>query len=244
MKRQKRYFGLLSIMLCMVLMCSMTSCIRKQEDKGKEVSKILKVTDFHSIKASGNATVVCHTGPTASVKVSGYEADLKQVKVSVEDGCLLVNQSSTWDSRKGTIFSGMSNSVTIEVTAPKLDGCQVEGNAEVQMMDQMTVPRFTLVAFGNASCDMSDLQSDSLSVQLSGNSSAQLCSATVAQYAKVSLAGNSDAQIKLDHAGKVDVDAAGNASVTLTGTLIGKVQSQVAGNADINNQTTQVKPKK
>ena len=112
MKRQKRYFGLLSIMLCMVLMCSMTSCIRKQEDKGKEVSKILKVTDFHSIKASGNATVVCHTGPTASVKVSGYEADLKQVKVSVEDGCLLVNQSSTWDSSSnstgGVVFFGMT----------------------------------------------------------------------------------------------------------------------------------------
>lgn len=242
MKRPKRYFGLLSMMLCVVLMCSMTSCIRKKQDQGKKVTQSIKVTDFHRIKVSGNAAVVCRTGAVASVKVSGYEADLKQVKVTVEDGCLEVNQSSTWESRPGSLFSSFSNTATIYVTVPQLDGCQVEGNADVRIEDKMTAPRFALVVFGNASCDMKALQSDSLSVQISGNASANVHAAAVAKYARVSSAGNSDVQILLDHAGNVDADATGNSSVTLTGTLTGKVQSEVAGNADINNQTTQVKP--
>ncbi len=244
MNNNKRYYGLFSIIMCMVLMCSMTSCIRKKQDLGKKVSQTQKVDDFQRIKVTGNAVVVCHKGAATAVKVSGYEAEMKQVTVKVEDGCLIVNQSSASAIRQGAIFSTNTNTVVIDVTVPQLDGCEVSGNADVRIQDTMTVPRFALDVSGNASCYMQALASDSLSMQVSGNADATLDLAAIAKYVYVGSGGNASAQLFLEHAGDVEAEAVGNADITLTGTYTGKLNSQASGNSSVENHANKVTPKK
>lgn len=232
----------LIVIVSLIMMCTLTSCIRKKRDKGKMVTRTLKVDDFHSMNISGNATVVYHVGPKTSVKVSGYEADVQDLKASVTDGCLSIDYGKGGGSSSVIVLFNNNSyyDVTIDVIAPHIDACKVTGNAYMEMASPIIEPRFELTLKGNSNCDFGPLKVDSAVVTLKGNSYATFKSVT-AKHAAISLSGNSNVNVNLENAGDVDIKGKGNADVTLTGTLWGKVSTDISGNMQIDNQTIPVK---
>ncbi|WP_077195275.1 GIN domain-containing protein [Prevotella ihumii] len=230
----------LSIVACGLIF---TSCIRKKQDLGKEITKNIKVDSFQDIEVLGNTYVEIVPGDTFKVVVEGKEQLVNNIVAKVKDGVLTIDQKEEKQWRKGEIsfkvFSRKDYWATVRITMPALRCVAVGGNANINTLEPMQGDSVNFTVDGNGSIDITGLKTKLLQIGVEGNASMDFKNLT-AQRTAVTIDGNCRLDSHFVNSGAVEMRIDGNASVNLTGTTESEPVCRTNGNSSIVDNTTRM----
>ena len=207
---------------------------RDDGTRGPDVTRTLEWTGGQTLTIDLSADVDYVQGPTAGVTVTG-PAQLVE-KVRLVDGRL------TWADRDGpnheTVVFGRrehgrgiwvhSEEVKIVVTAPNINSFNLEGSANLMLLDY---DQDTLQVDISGSGEVSATgRARALEVDISGSGDADL-GALSATDANVAIAGSGDAVVA--PTGRADITIAGSGDVVLN-TRPATVNQQVSGSGEVD----------
>lgn len=207
---------------------------RDDGTRGPDVTRTLEWTGGQTLTIDLSADVDYVQGPTAGVTVTG-PAQLVE-KVRLVDGRL------TWADRDGpnheTVVFGRnehgrgiwvhSEEVKIVVTAPNINSFNLEGSANLMLLDY---DQDTLQVDISGSGEVSATgRTRALEVDISGSGDADL-GALSATDANVAIAGSGDAVVA--PTGRADITIAGSGDVVLN-TRPATVNQQVSGSGEVD----------
>lgn len=235
-------FAIKALLLTALCATTLTSCIMRKEDPGKEVKKTIPVTPFENIDVNGNASVYLQQGDSFKVVMVGMENEIKRTEVSCKDGILFIDEAGNGETggyQKMT-FDYHFNHTKVYVTMPRLRKLEQMGNSDIEMQKPFTGDSILFEIQGNASMDIAGLKADYLGIRILGNASADLRNLTV-ETMLLGIQGNASVNADMKDAGNVSVGIEGNASVELTGTTRVRPSIDITGNGSVSNNTTRSK---
>lgn len=210
---------------------------RDDGTRGPDVIRTLEWTGGQTLTVDLSADVDYVQGPTAGVTVTGPAELVERVR--------LVDGRLTWADRDGpnheTVVFGRRNGgrgiwvhseeVKIVVTAPDINSFNVEGSANLMLLDY---DQDTLQVDISGSGEVSATgRTRALEVDISGSGDADLGSLAVTD-ANVAIAGSGDAVVA--PTGRADISIAGSGDVELT-TRPATVNQQVSGSGEVDFAT-------
>ena len=196
------------------------------------------------IEVAGPYDVQVRTGGKAGVSVKGPENVIDQMVVEVDGNELQIRQ------KKGKMFRygwGKHSTVTVEVTAPSLEGAAIAGSGDMKV-DKVKGPAFQGAVAGSGSLSLASLEVETLKLDIAG--SGDINAAGKANDADYSIAGSGSVKspkvtsqtLKVSIAGSGDVaaHATGTANISIVGsgdvTVTGGAKCTVSkmGSGDAN----------
>lgn len=185
---------------------------------GKLVEQVRQIDDFTALKSFIAADISYEQGPAPSLKISGGENVLKNLKTEVKDGKLTIeldgNFSMTHEikivmtspSLKSVAFSGAG-----KLTATNLKGdkfkAKLSGSGRVKLSGESESVNLSLSGSGNI--DASNLRASELDVDLSGSGSIH---GYAENSAEGDLSGSGSIRIS-GHPAERSIDKSGSGSV-------------------------------
>ncbi len=210
-----------------------------------ETSRSFPVSNFSSIEVAGPYDVQVHTGGKAGVSVKGPQKMLDQMVVEVKGTELRIGQKR--DGMFRSVHWGKHSTITIEVSAPTLDGAAIAGSGDIKV-DRVKGSAFRGAVAGSGSLSVASLEVDKLKLEIAG--SGDILAAGKATDADYSIAGSGSVNspkvtsqtLKASIAGSGDIAAhatdsanisiMGSGDVTVTGGAKCTISKMGSGNAN------------
>ena len=140
----KKLFMFIAAVLALVSCSSVTSNkedIMVQEDR--------KVGKFTSIAIQGSPTVIYRQGNTCTVKVRANKSVIKDIKTTIDKGCLNVSMKGNG----GFFVFSKEKPITIYVTSPDLIGVEIAGSGDFKSEMPLDTDNIRLVVRGSGDID-------------------------------------------------------------------------------------------
>ncbi|WP_224240514.1 head GIN domain-containing protein [Hyalangium gracile] len=162
-----------------------------------------EVSDFDGVAISHGLEAQVKVGPK-SVRISGDEKRLAQVRTEVVDGKLIVRME------KNSWFGSNSKGVRVTISTPRLTSVEASGGAEVDA-EATTADTFTVESSGGGELSVRNVDAKSLKVEASGGGEVTLKGR--ADTMKVEASGGAEVHGKDLSLRALDVEASGGAQV-------------------------------
>ena len=219
--------------------------VNRAHSAGPETSRSFPVGNFSSIEVAGPYDVQVRTGGKPGVSVKGPEKLVDQMEVEVRGNELRIGQKK--DRMFRSMHWGKGSTVTIEVSAPSLDGAAIAGSGDMNV-DKVKGSAFRGSVAGSGSLSVASLEVNTLKLSIAG--SGDIDAAGTAADADYSIAGSGSVKspkvtsktLKASIAGSGDIRAnvtdsanisiVGSGDVTVTGGAKCNVSKMGSGNAN------------
>ncbi len=231
------------LLLAIIGIGTLSFCIRKKDNLGKEIQRTIAVTPFENIEVNGNADVFIQQGDSFQVVLKGKEKYIDLTKITCLNGTLTIDQGWKDASSVQEMTFGITDrmSTKIYVTLPRLRKLAQTGNSSISIDKPFTGDSILFDIQGNADINIAKLKADYLNVYILGNASADFTNLTVGKT-EMEIQGNASLDAHMNNAGEVSLSIQGNASVDLDGTTRTEPHINITGNASVSNNTTRIKP--
>ena len=165
-----------------------TGCIGAmiQGDGGPVTSQTVDQTGYTKINISGSADLIVKIGPEESINLEGNQDRVDNVKISVEDGVLVIDE----DHDGGFGFS--SGKLKITVTAPMITSVKLSGSGDIDITGAHG-DSFEATISGSGDINMSG-EVDSAAFKISGSGDI-MAKGLKAKDVTVSISGSGDADV-------------------------------------------------
>jgi len=186
---------------------------------GGSTSRTYDVGSFDAVSLEGRHDVIVKVGAPASVRAEGDANALDQLKISVDNGSLKVEEKKhgwNWGSNKGH--------ATIYVTVPALKAAALGGSGNIRI-DHVDGRDFSASVGGSGNIDLATMQVGKADFSLAG--SGNIKAAGKASNASISIAGSGNvnagnvetrtASISIMGSGNANIRALDKADVVLMG---------------------------
>jgi Putative auto-transporter adhesin, head GIN domain len=187
---------------------------------GDSTSRTYDVGAFNAVSLEGSHDVIIKVGAPASVRAEGDSEALDQLKISVENGSLKVEEKKhgwNWGS-------GNRGHATIYVTVPSLKAAALGGSGNIRI-DRVEGGNFSASLGGSGNIDLAAMQVGKADFSLAG--SGNIKAAGKASSASISIAGSGNvnaanveartASVSIMGSGDADIRALDKADVVLMG---------------------------
>ncbi len=196
--------------------------------EGASREETRQVDDFNGVEISHGLKAEVTVGPK-SVRLSGDEKKLSQVRTEVVNGTLMVRmEKESWH--------GSAHGIRVIISTPKLTHVDASGGSQVEAQ-ATAADSFSAEASGGGSISVKNLDSHKLSVEVSGGS-------------EVTLQGRAD-ELKLEASGgaqvhgkeltlkSLDVDASGGTQIEANPSE--RIEADLSGGSsvDVDSNPTQ-----
>jgi hypothetical protein len=163
-----------------------------------------EVPDFDGVKVSHGLSAKVMVGPK-SVRITGDEKQVSQVRTEVEDGKLVVRmEKSSWFGSKS------AKGIQVTISTPKLTSVEASGGADVEA-EATATENFVAEASGGADLSVRNLDAKKLTVDTSGGGEATLKGR--ADMATMEASGGAEIHARELSLKSLTVDASGGGSV-------------------------------
>ncbi len=180
-----------------------------------------EVSDFEGVQVGSGLKAKVTVGPK-SVRVSGEEKQVGQVRTEVKDGKLVVwVEKSSWFSR--------TSGVQVTISAPKLTSVASSGGAEVEA-EVAATDTFTAEASGGADLIVRNVDAKTLKVESSGG--AEVTVQGRADSASVDCSGGAEVHGQELSLKVLEVDASGGATVKANPT--DRIEADASGGSTVH----------
>jgi hypothetical protein len=190
------------------------------EDHGPQSTKEVTLSGFTAIEANGAIDLTVVVGSAETIKVEGSKERVENLKTSVKDGTLVLEEDSHG-------LFGNNGRLHVTVTLPALNALGVNGSGDANVT-AVKSEAFKLAINGSGDIDVAGEASD-FSVVINGSGDVNARSLKT-KTCDVSIAGSGD--IAVAASDELSVSVAGSGDVTYFGDP--KVTSAVTGSGDVN----------
>jgi Putative auto-transporter adhesin, head GIN domain len=220
------FFGFLAVVTMFLASCNFNDNVW---GSGDVITETRTHQDFHALMVSTPGEVEVRTGPQFRVEVSCEESLMPLLETSVDNGVLKV-------SFRKQVFD--ADDVRIRVTAPRWDGFEVRGSADVDVVDAIQGTLLDLFVSGSGDVKVFKLDFDRVKARISGSGNVTLTGEADDLNASITGSGNIRALECPVQTAIVTVSGSGDARVNVQKTLEANVSGSgnidVRGNAVIN----------
>lgn len=223
-------------------------------------SRSVAVGDFSGIDVSGQIDVRLSQGQQASVVLSGPKNLLEYITAEVKDGVLHLSHKDgvqfEYDDDASKIVatvttpeitmldvSGQSGLVTATAIEAKELTVEVGGQSELKLAYPVTATGFTATVKGQSDFDMTGCNARSMSVNVSGQSDADLKGEYVADAMRLNASGQSEIEVDGNVAAKLmDVSTSGQSDFGMKGNVTAdRGVFNASGQSDIKLDNGEIK---
>jgi hypothetical protein len=191
------------------------------EEPGKGATR--DVPDFDGVQVSNGLKAKVTVGPK-SVRISGDEKQVSQVRTEVVDGKLVVKmEKSSWFS------SHSSKGILVTISSPKVTSVEASGGADVDAEASAT-ETFEAEASGGADINVRNLDAKKLKIDVSGGSEATLNGRT--DMADMDASGGAEIHAQELSIKVLNVDASGGCTVEANPTE--RIAADVSGGSTVH----------
>jgi hypothetical protein len=187
-----------------------------------------QVDDFNGVEVSHGLKAEVTVGPK-SVRLSGDEKKLSQVRTEVVNGTLVVRmEKESWH--------GSSQGIRVIISTPKLTHVDASGGSQVDAQ-ATAADAFSAEASGGGSISVKNLDSHKLSVEVSGGSEVTLQGR--ADELKLEASGGAQVHGKQLTLKSLDVDASGGTQIEANPSE--RIEAELSGGSsvDVESNPTQ-----
>ena len=223
----KKLFMFIAAVLALVSCSSVTSNkedIMVQEDR--------KVGKFTSIAIQGSPTVIYRQGNTCSVKVRANKSVIKDIKTTIDKGCLNVSMKGNG----GFFVFSKEKPITIYVTSPDLIGVEIAGSGDFKSEMPLDTDNIRLVVRGSGDIDVKDIEALTTDISVIGSGEIDVNQQKVINT-DVRLSGSGDITIKCESCGNINSNLTGSGDISIYGS-VNNISKQKAGSGDYNINVT------
>ena len=224
---------------------AVAACGVNRANAGAETSRSFPVGNFSSIEVAGPYDVQVRTGGKPGVSVKGPEKLVDQMEVEVRGNELRIGQKK--DRMFRSVHWGKHSTVTIEVTAPSLDGAAIAGSGDMNV-DKVKGNAFRGSVAGSGSLSVGSVEVATLKLSIAGSgdidasgkandadysiagSGSVRSPKVTSQTLKASIAGSGD--IRANVTDSANISIVGSGDVTVTGGAKCNVSKMGSGNAN------------
>ncbi|HXH62011.1 MAG TPA: head GIN domain-containing protein [Fimbriimonadaceae bacterium] len=186
---------------------------------GPQSTKDFNMTGFEKISSNGSMSLTVKVGGAESIKANGDQDRINNLKMSVEDGELVIKEDSkNWFGSHGKLH--------IDITLPKLTALAINGSGDATV-DGVDSDSFSVSISGSGDITATG-QAEKCTVSVSGSGDIDV-SKIKSKSATVEIAGSGN--IAVDASDTLDATISGSGNVSYTGDP--KVTKQVAGSGSI-----------
>lgn len=180
------------------------------------------VPDFNGVEVSHGIKAQVTIGPK-SVRVSGDEKQVAQIRTEVVDGKLVVRvEKNSW-------FGSSSKGVRVTISTPKLTSVEASGGSDVDA-EASAADAFSIESSGGSDVNVRNLDAKKLKVDISGGGDVTLKGRSDALAVEAS--GGSEVHGKELSVKSLDVDASGGAEVEANPTE--RIAAELSGGSTVH----------
>jgi hypothetical protein len=196
-----------------------------QAGSGTVITETRSVQDFESISVSYPAEVVVRQGETVSVRVTGEDNVLAQLRIQVRHGVLYVEGNQPYWLN----YVVPTRAVVVEVTVTDLRDLDFSSAGSVQIED-LQADALALSISGAGNLDLSAIDAERLDCKLSGAGSLQADGTVQTLDVQVSGLGSFEGADLLAQSADVQLSGVGSATVWVED----KLRADVSGVGSVN----------
>lgn len=223
--RRSLQAALITAAAAMAAACGAT----RAADAGPATSRSFPVGHFSSIEVAGPYDVRVRTGGKPGVSVTGPQNILDRMVVEVDGGELRIHSKK--DGMFRSMHWGEHSPVTIEVSAPMLDGAAIAGSGDIAI-DRVKGAAFRGAVAGSGALSIGAVAVDKLTLDIAGSgdieaagtsgeadykiagSGSVISPKVVSQTLTVSIAGSGDVAAHATGTAKISIMGSGDVNVT------------------------------
>jgi len=201
-----------AITLMIFLLSSCAICI---DGEGVDVEEARELEAFSELEIDIDADVVVHIGDQPSVVISAQENLLDVIRTDVRGGTLIIDAEPCIRS---------SNPLIIDITAISLSSIQLNGSADITILDELHSDDFDLKINGSGNIT-TDIFTNDLRIKINGSGDVMISGA--AKEADIVINGSGDvwaaslqayqAHVKINGSGNTSINALNDLKVTVKG---------------------------
>ncbi len=139
------------------------------EAQGKEITRNFKVGDFTDIHISGGFDVYFVQGNTTSIKVTGKEDDVMNVKITKKGKNLSFVHGNK--SNGTSFFSKSSGNISVFITSPNLRAISIIGSGAFYAKEKIDTDIMKITISGSGYVSLKDIICDKASMEITGSGS-------------------------------------------------------------------------
>jgi hypothetical protein len=209
-----------SLCLALPVFLIMAGCGRRVvTGKGSIESSARQVSAFNMVEISApvNARIVVQPGSVPSIKLSGYQSLLNEIKTEVEGTTLKI-------TNKRIISFDTDKDITADIIVPSLNNLAIHGSGDATISGNLQSDNFQLKVSGAGDVTIESLTVSDLKATISGAGDFEILGGTAnAARFSISGAGNIDAYGLKANDVSAKVSGAGDIEVTALRSLDAKV---------------------
>ena len=175
-------------------------------DAGPVTTMTVSESGYTQIDLRGSADLFVTIGPEESISIKGSEERVNNVKTSVVDGVLVIEEESDG------LFARTNGELTITVTAPSIDSVRLSGSGDIEVTGAKG-ESISLALSGSGEIHVSG-EVDTASFTVSGSGEIHSTD-LIAKNVSVSISGSGDADVYASES--IDVKISGSGDVTYIG---------------------------
>lgn len=191
------------------------------EDPGK--GSVRDVPDFDGVQVGGGLNAKVTVGPK-SVRITGDEKQVSQVRTEVVDGKLVVQME-----RKGLFGSSSGKGIQVTISSPKVTSVDASGGADIDAEVSAT-ENFLAEASGGGDVSVRNLDAKRLKVEASGGGEVTLKGR--AEMADMEASGGAEIHARELSLKALKVDASGGCTVDANPT--DSISADVSGGSTVH----------
>lgn len=191
-------------------------------DAGPMTSKTVTESGYTQIDLRGSADLIVTIGPEESISIEGSEDRVNNVKTSVVDGVLII------DEKSGGLFGHTSGELKITVTAPSIEAVKLSGSGDIEITGAEG-ESFSVALNGSGDINVTG-EVDSASFSINGSGDIEATDLT-AKSVSISINGSGDADVFASES--IDATINGSGDITYFGGAE-SVKDLIRGSGDIS----------
>jgi hypothetical protein len=195
----------------------------EEPDKGS----VRDVPDFDGVQVSNGLSAKVTVGPK-SVRITGDEQQVSQVRTEVVDGKLVVKME-----KKGWFGSSSSRGIQVTISSPKVTSLEASGGAAIDA-EATATENFLAEASGGGDVSVRNLDVKKLKVDVSGG--AEVTVKGRAELADMEASGGAEIHARELSLKALKVDASGGCSVEANPT--DSISADVSGGSSVHVDTS------
>ncbi|HVG57583.1 MAG TPA: head GIN domain-containing protein [Hyalangium sp.] len=210
-----------TLQVALIVPTLLLSAVAFAEDPAK--GSVRDVPDFDGVQVSNGLSAKVTVGPK-SVRITGDEKQVSQVRTEVVDGKLVVKME-----KKGWFGSNSGKGVQITISSPKVTSVEASGGADVEA-EVSASESFVAEASGGGDVSVSNLDVKKLKVDVSGGAEATVKGR--AELADMEASGGAEIHARDLSLKTLKVDASGGCSVEANPT--DSISADVSGGSSVH----------
>ncbi len=230
MNNMKIKLLLLPILAFALQACNIDKTVKNNDNY---VNRNISVNDFTDICIE-SSDVYFTQGAQTSVKITGNEEDIKQIKIYNKDNTLHIEKVSKNLSLM-SLLRNPRNKINVFVTSPNLRGVHIMGSGNLCAEKGIDTDRMKIKITGSGYVEMKSIICDLSSIDIMGSGSINIDNITTAQ-SNMRIMGSGSINISKSAIKNVAGNISGSGSIELDNANIGYAKSEINGSGSIDIQ--------